>query len=46
MKNHRLSHTQLENLGTKVKIGGPNGINPIPQKLPITSQAVEAMLRI
>jgi hypothetical protein len=45
MKNHRLSHTQLENLGTKIKIG-PRKISPIPQKSPITNQSIEAMLRI
>ena len=44
MKNHRLTNTQLENLGTRVKIGSKS-INPIPQKMPITNQAVEAMLR-
>jgi hypothetical protein len=44
MKNHRLSNTQLANLGTRVKIGS-TGLNPIPQGLPITNQAVETMLR-
>jgi hypothetical protein len=44
MKNHRLTNTQLENLGTRVKIG-PKAITPIPQALPVTNQAIEAMLR-
>jgi hypothetical protein len=44
MKNHRLSNTQLGELGRRI-------INPathkplIPQQSPITNQAVEAMLR-
>jgi hypothetical protein len=44
MKNHRLTNTQLENLGTRVKIGS-KGISPIPQALPITNQTIETMLR-
>lgn len=44
MKNHRLSNTQLGELGRRI-------INPatnkplIPQQSPITNQAVQAMLR-
>jgi len=44
MKNHRLSNTQLRDLGTRVNIG-TKGFNPIPQLKPVSNQAVEEMLR-
>ena len=44
MRNHRLTNTQLRDLGTRVEIG-TKGFNPIPQLSPVTNQAVEEMLR-
>jgi len=43
MKNHRLSNTQLRQLGTQVRTRTTTSVNP--QTLPITNQAIENMLR-
>lgn len=43
MKNHRLSNTQLRDLGTRVNVGTKGSV--APQALPITNQIIESMLR-
>ena len=45
MKNHRLTNTELQNLGKKVIMKNGTIPSPVPQLSPITNQAVEAMLR-
>lgn len=42
MKKHRLSHTQLENLGNQIEVGEQF---LAPQASAITSQRIESMLR-
>jgi hypothetical protein len=43
MKNHRLSNTQLRDLGTRVNVGTKGSV--VPQSMPITNQIIESMLR-